>query len=916
MMRLWIILTVSFIISDGALSQCPARLSVMSRVAALRQSDVPYSQQKRELLGYIVQMQRCNTDDDSIFVHVLQRTGAVSYLSGQYNDATLYTGIAIERLKQLTPRYQNIPLLVRMYNYLNIFYDSLHLTANKISAIDSCVYYAVNNGLVNNEIINNMMQRVEYSYNTGDYVRCISDAKIAEDFTARYGEGSDSIFFAEFFFNMNINSLIELNRLDEAETRLMQTISQKNILSRTKQPGLLFNQLARINLREQKFAEALEWMKKSYESNKSYGYALSCKQTLNNIGFCYFHYLDQPSVAHKYYNDALRFNAVMEGQQELNTLENANILGNIANVFVRTESFDSAFVYFDKAFQMIGSNYNENVLLTIPDDEFNKIPNIHYLTSMVRDKGDACFKRYEGTKDVRWLDESINIFRTADKLLTRIKKGQKELLSQLSWRRNTKTVYEHAIRACYEARRPGDAFYFFERSRSVLLNDRIAVNRTTPADRLRKIAMLDMNIQNVSMKADSMDNKNLVSHELRKEIFDLIAEKDRLSGSIKSSGADSGESISAAAFRNTLQPETALLEIFVGDSAVYVMKITGDGEFLVEVDKKRYTELTSAYIGYLTDAGKMNVDFDGFLSVAAGLYKLIFGEAEPDKKIIISPDGGYFPFESLVTKGGHRPEYLIESSAISYTYSAQFLMIMSDVRRGEAPVFFGLAPVRYSSALNLGMLGASDESLHKIATFFDDPLVYTGVSAGRREFFDNFYKYKVVQLYTHASEGVQEGDPIIYFADSAIRLSELMAVDHLATNLIILSACETGKGKWNEGEGVFSFNRSFAELGVPSAMVNLWSVDNQSTYKLNEIFCKYLSEGIASDVALQRAKIDFMNGADKEHRLPYYWAAPVIAGKVITLDVAPRNWDVRYWSVLAVFFVAAFLVIRYAAKSF
>ncbi|RYG40212.1 MAG: CHAT domain-containing protein, partial [Chitinophagaceae bacterium] len=205
---------------------------------------------------------------------------------------------------------------------------------------------------------------------------------------------------------------------------------------------------------------------------------------------------------------------------------------------------------------------------------------------------------------------------------------------------------------------------------------------------------------------------------------------------------------------------------------------------------------------------------------------------------------------------------------------------------------------------------------YKISGFFNEPLLYTGVGAVRREFLDKYYKYKIVQLYTHASEAAHEGDPVIYFADSAVRLSELMAVDHPATRLIILSACETGKGKWNEGEGVFSFNRAFAELGVPSAMVNLWSVDNQSTYRLNEIFCKYLSEGVASDVALQLAKIDFMHSADKEHRLPYYWAASVIAGRVITLDKSARTWDMGYWAVLSVFFVAAFLVISYVRMRF
>jgi hypothetical protein len=102
---------------------------------------------------------------------------------------------------------------------------------------------------------------------------------------------------------------------------------------------------------------------------------------------------------------------------------------------------------------------------------------------------------------------------------------------------------------------------------------------------LRKISTLDMNIQKLRMEADSMDNETLVSHRLRKEMYDLMAQKDRLSGSIKKSSGDSVKSVNLMDFRNTMQPGVALLEVFVGDSAVFMMKISEDGESLVKIDR-------------------------------------------------------------------------------------------------------------------------------------------------------------------------------------------------------------------------------------------------------------------------------------------------------------------------------------------
>jgi CHAT domain-containing protein len=56
------------------------------------------------------------------------------------------------------------------------------------------------------------------------------------------------------------------------------------------------------------------------------------------------------------------------------------------------------------------------------------------------------------------------------------------------------------------------------------------------------------------------------------------------------------------------------------------------------------------------------------------------------------------------------------------------------------------------------------------------------------------------------------------------------------------------------GEGIFSFKSGFAALGIPSSVTNLWSVDDKSTYKITELFYKYLAKGLPLDIALQNAK--------------------------------------------------------------
>jgi CHAT domain-containing protein len=225
--------------------------------------------------------------------------------------------------------------------------------------------------------------------------------------------------------------------------------------------------------------------------------------------------------------------------------------------------------------------------------------------------------------------------------------------------------------------------------------------------------------------------------------------------------------------------------------------------------------------------------------------------------------------------------------------------VTNEGRNGAS--FMGVAPVDYSPALKLSSLSGSDLSLRSIGSGFDEARNFFAVNASRNNFLDQFYRYNIIHLYTHASANDNK-EPVIYFADSALYLNELVIKQKPVTQLVVLAACETGLGKFYQGEGVFSFNRGFAAIGIPSSIVNLWPVDNKTTYELNELFYEYLSKGLPIDIALQKAKLEYISKVPAEKALPYYWAATVLAGESEPL-ITKKGWSPSWTSLLIIPFV-------------
>ena len=809
-----------------------------------------------------------------------RKMGQASAAQGDYLLAMQYVRQSTAALRdRVKDDSSEATELVRNHYLLGKYYHALGQVAEEMKAWDSCIAVSQRAGMVDRVYLFALWNRTKYLFDIGDFSRCIDYARVGEADARKVG---DPDHYYNNFLIFHINAELLLNDYAEGERLLVNQVEAARVAA-PEYLWRLYAQTARVMIWKKEYAAAFHYYEQAFQAARALKDDLGCLEILVNQG--YYEYEKgngDLKAAAAMYRKALAYVHDRGNQSVAESLEVLNLLTNMANIFVQKGQYDSAYRYYQLAYDQLIPGINETGLSNTSLETIVNYDRVWFLTTLMIDKGDArlCEYRANGAENV--LQDALRIYKAVDKVLGRLKSEQAEITSRLFWRTDSRRLYEHAITAAWLAHRPEEAFYFFEKSRSVLLSDEIRQQRFIRTEDLEKQAQWKMKI--LSLKQEAGDPHLSVQRhgEVTAEIFqyeqrlDSLEKGFRIPAEAEQAGPDQVRKV-------LLKDHTALLEIFNGDSSVYVLLLTKDKLTLTPVSKAAYDSLAGKYLSYVSDPVTTNRDIAGWLHTSHELYQLLLpADTIPGGRILVSPDGRSFPFEALVVRmdGSDDPHYFLQDHAVSYIYSARYLLGGQEDRSGTAGGFMGMAPVDYAASLDLPTLSGSDASLDRIGRNFGDVKQLCFRDASRTNFLRQFSHYRIIQLYTHAadSSGIG-GDPVIYFADSALYLSELISGERPATRLIVLSACETGNGKSYAGEGVFSFNRGFAALGVPSSLINLWAVENQSTYSITELFYRYLAEGQTADVALQRAKLAFMEKSLKEKRLPYYWAASVLTGR-------------------------------------
>lgn len=305
-------------------------------------------------------------------------------------------------------------------------------------------------------------------------------------------------------------------------------------------------------------------------------------------------------------------------------------------------------------------------------------------------------------------------------------------------------------------------------------------------------------------------------------------------------------------------------------------------------------------------ASKLNID-----KPADDLDALIFARIrsflQGRKEILIAPDGelNLVPFSALRDEN---KQYLISSYTITYLSSGRDLLRFSPPVGGRQdtlvladPDFFG----RYNSldgtlreadnikriltnarvltgkaATKAALLNISRESIVHVAThgFFDQfsepPMPGLDLDVSRVVFPDD----------TPAPSPKRTDNPLLHsgleLAGETEEISRLTALEATGLNLqgtqlVTLSACDTGLGDIRVGDGVQGLRRALVVAGAQAQIISLWAVNDPATAKLMGDFYAQFKNSSAGQ-ALRQAQLMLLGQSGREH--PYYWAAFILSG--------------------------------------
>jgi CHAT domain-containing protein/Tfp pilus assembly protein PilF len=132
------------------------------------------------------------------------------------------------------------------------------------------------------------------------------------------------------------------------------------------------------------------------------------------------------------------------------------------------------------------------------------------------------------------------------------------------------------------------------------------------------------------------------------------------------------------------------------------------------------------------------------------------------------------------------------------------------------------------------------------------------------------------------ADRVRAGTPPAPGLDDGVLTAYEASQLHLeGTELVVLSACETGLGAQSNSEGIFGLRRGLQEAGADAVMMSMWSVPDRETQELMTLFYAKWLGGLDKPEALRHAQFEEREVVRKRYGkdLPYYWGAFILVSR-------------------------------------
>ncbi|HEX2934087.1 MAG TPA: CHAT domain-containing tetratricopeptide repeat protein [Bacteroidales bacterium] len=376
--------------------------------------------------------------------------------------------------------------------------------------------------------------------------------------------------------------------------------------------------------------------------------------------------------------------------------------------------------------------------------------------------------------------------------------------------------------------------------------------------------------------------------------------------------------------RSKLKNNEAVIEYYWSDSLLYSFCMLKNNLWINQqvVDASFYKDIQHVlfFLNSPKYARNDSLVTLNYRTAAYNLYLQLLAPFESQikgKKLILIPDGqlSYMPFGVLLTSSTQGKclnfkelPYLIKQHPVQYLYASRFLQDDFHVTRDAKILAFApdysVGKSDKNDLLNgIAPLDYNVKEVQSIVQSGSDK-VYLSTKASEANFKKEANRYSLVHLAMHAIiDDEDPGNSRLVFTPSAGSNEDNLLYSYetynmeLNIDLLVLSACKTGTGKLQKGEGMLSLTRGFIFAGVKSIITSLWTVNDKSGASFFSSFYKNLASQQSKSVALQKASMDYIQSADNIGAHPYYWAGFILIGNDESVQFASSPLNI--WIIVA-----------------
>jgi CHAT domain-containing protein/Tfp pilus assembly protein PilF len=767
--------------------------------------------------------------------------------------------------------------------------------------------------------------------------------------------GEDHPVVAASYNNIG-NIYLQLGMYDESLEYHRKALSVRKNHYREEHPVVLqsYTNIGRVYEHKRDFDRALEQYQKVLSLGLEHSNRNFATASYKNIGTVHMKNGSYDEALDFYFHalSALTDESGAGGDFEY-FLTYSEIYQLIGEAYYKKRDFDNALSYCHKSIAAVIPGYDATD--PTPNPPFIEVRSESHLLNALSLKANiySGMSEMTGTAD---LETALSTYRLAVGLIDTMRVGYRHTGSKLLLTEQAADIYDRAILASLnlygitnDEMYKGVAFYFAEKSKAAVLQEGLSdihakqfagiPDYLIEEERQLRVdlAFYETQLQKQNAIKDNPDKIKIAEYD--KQLFDLKLRYGELISHFENNYPDyynlkyGSGTISVGEIQYRLPVNTAMVQYFVGDDAIYIFTVSRHAFDIFSVTKPvGFSETVRDFYTSI-----LKTETEKYIRTANELTETLIspirGTLSDTRNLVIIPHDLLYkvPFEALFTtfQPSDRSdytafEYLINEFDVSYHYSATLYSggIKSDSLTAIAERYFpdnfvGFAPVFAENDMTGYTLVStdiplfSDELMRSVTvdgkkfnelrysewevtsiidllaknTVNSRGLGYFYSDATEENFKANAGDYRIIHIASHSfiNETYPQISGIVFAHsndpgstdDGVLYAGEIYNLN-LNADLVVLSSCESGLGKLIRGEGMMALNRGFLYAGASNIVFSLWKVPDKPTSELMVGFYQHMTSGKSYAESLRRTKLQLI--ADPATARPRSWASFLLIG--------------------------------------